>query len=510
MTKTNGSPSTAPASSSRQRWLLLVTVSAGLLLITLDNSILYTALPTLTAEIGASPSQGLWIINAYPLVMAGLLLGAGTLGDRVGHQRMFLIGLVIFTVASLVAAFAPNPGVLTASRAVLAVGAASMMPATLALIRIAFTVERERNIAIAVWGSIALVGSALGPIVGGALLEHFWWGSVFLVNVPVAVAALLVMLKVAPRNDPDPSKSWDLVSSVQVMVAMVGLVFALKEVTKPGPSWPVVLAALVAAAIGVTTFTRRQSRLDHPLLDFSIFRNNAFSAGVLAAVFAMFASGGIQLVTSQRYQLVEGFSPLEAGALVAAVAVGALPTGLLGGAFLHVVGLRTLIGGGLVISTAGVVVTVTTFQSGLGWMIAGLVLTGMGLGAAMSVASTAIVGNVPPRRAGMASSLEEVSYEFGSLTAVALLGSLLTAIYTSTITLPPGAPVEAGESISGALASSASEPGILDAAFTAFDHGYSVVMVVVAVVLAAGAVLTTSLLWRYGPGSASSSHDSNH
>lgn len=503
-------PAVVSPTSPRQRWLLLVTVSAGLLLITLDNSILYTALPTLTEEIGASPSQGLWIINAYPLVMAGLLLGAGTLGDRVGHQRMFLVGLVIFAAASLVAAFAPAPEVLIAARAVLAVGAASMMPATLALIRIAFTIERERNVAIAVWGSVALIGSALGPIVGGALLEHFWWGSVFLVNVPVAVIALLVVLKVAPHNDPDPSKTWDLLSSVQVMVAMVGLVFALKEVTKPGPSWPVVAAALVAAALGAITFTRRQSRLDHPLLDFSIFRNRAFAAGVLAAAFAMFAVGGIQLVTSQRYQLVEGLSPLEAGALVAAVAVGALPTGLLGGAFLHVVGLRTLIGGGLTVSTVGVVVTVTSFQSGLGWMIAGLALTGMGLGAAMSVASTAIVGNVPPRRAGMASSLEEVSYEFGSLTAVAILGSLLTAIYTSTITLPPGALAEAGDSLSGALSTSASDPGILEAAFTAFDHGYSVVMVVVAAVLATGAALTTALLWRYGPGSASSSYDSDH
>ncbi len=177
--------------SHSNRWLLLVTVAAGLLLITLDNSVLYTALPTLTRELGATTTQGLWIINAYPLVMAGLLLGAGTLGDRIGHRTMFLAGLVLFGIASIVAAFSPTPEVLIAARAFLAIGASAMMPATLALIRITFTVERERNIAIAIWGSISIVGAAIGPIIGGLLLEHFWWGSVFLINVPVVIAAFL-------------------------------------------------------------------------------------------------------------------------------------------------------------------------------------------------------------------------------------------------------------------------------------------------------------------------------
>ena len=176
--------------ASSKRWWLLVTVGAGLLLITLDNSILYTAMPTLTADLGASGSAALWIINAYPLVMAGLLLGAGTLGDRIGHRRMFVIGLWVFGIASLAAAFSPNPGMLIGARALLAVGAAAMMPATLALIRLAFDNPRERNIAIAIWGSMSIAGAALGPILGGALLERFWWGSVFLINVPVVALAL--------------------------------------------------------------------------------------------------------------------------------------------------------------------------------------------------------------------------------------------------------------------------------------------------------------------------------
>ncbi|MBF4168585.1 MFS transporter, partial [Enterobacter hormaechei] len=181
------------------RWLLLLTVGAGLLLITLDNSVLYTALPTLIQELGATSTQGLWIINAYPLVMAGLLLGAGTLGDRIGHRRMFLIGLALFGLASLLAAFSPTAEALIGARAFLAVGAAAMMPATLALIRVTFEDERERNIAIAIWGTLSVVGAALGPIVGGVLLNHFWWGAVFLINVPVVVIAFAATLFVAPK-----------------------------------------------------------------------------------------------------------------------------------------------------------------------------------------------------------------------------------------------------------------------------------------------------------------------
>lgn len=252
--------------SSNRRWVLLATVSAGLLLIALDNSILYTALPTLVTDLGASSSQSLWIINAYPVVMAGLLLGAGTLGDRVGHRKMFLIGLVIFGLASILAAFSPTPEVLIAARAILAVGAAAMMPATLALIRITFEDERERNVAVAIWGTIAVVGSALGPIVSGLLLLSFPWGAVFLINVPVVILAVIATMILAPKNDPDRSKSWDLISSVFALVTLVGLVIAIKEVARQ-PS-PLVIIAVVASVAGGWAFVHRQGRLEHPLLDF--------------------------------------------------------------------------------------------------------------------------------------------------------------------------------------------------------------------------------------------------
>ncbi|WP_089114038.1 MFS transporter [Streptomyces sp. SS07] len=489
--------------SKRRRWLLLAVVSAGLLLITLDNSILYAALPTLVEDLGASSSEGLWIINAYPVVMAGLLLGSGTLGDRVGHRRMFVIGLAVFGAASLVAAFSTTPEALIAARAFLAVGAAAMMPATLALIRVTFDDERERNMAIAVWGTMAVVGSALGPIISGILLQHFWWGSVFIINVPVVVAATVATLVLAPPNDPDPSKQWDLTSSLLALVALVGLVLAIKETAKADPAPVVIAAAVLATTAGGWAFARRQRRLTYPLLDFAIFRNRAFLAGVLAAGFAI---SGIQLVTTQRFQLVEGFTPLRAGFLVAAVALGAFPTAMLGGAVLHKVGLLPLITGGLALGAVGTVLVLMNFSTSMGLLVTGLIITGSGLGAAMSVASSAIMGNVPARRAGMASSVEEVSYEFGGLIAVALLGSLLTAVHSATIDLPAGVSDRARDSLDSALALAGEGAGahtaLIRAASEAFDGAYLAVMVVVAAALTVGALVTGVLLRRHGPGSA--------
>lgn len=492
--------------SKVKRWTVLVTVAAALLLITLDNSILYTALPTLTRDLEASSMQALWIINAYPLVMSGLLLGAGTMGDRIGHRQMFMIGLCIFGVASLFAAFAPNASLLIAARAFLAVGAAAMMPSTLALIFQTFRDERERNLAIGIWGCMAIIGSALGPIVGGLLLNHFWWGSAFLLNVPVVIAALVSAFVVTEPDKPTASKPWDLVSSAQVLFALSSFAIAIKEVATASPSWSFAVGALAVAAISAALFTSRQSRLPYPLLDFSIFQNRAFLAGVLACAFSLFAIAGLQLVLTQRYQLVGGYSPLEAGLLVSAVALGALPSSILGGAFVHRTGLLPLIGGGLAVGTIGVLVACFGLSSGVQWVAGGLLITGFGLGLALSVASSAVVGNVQPQRMGMASSVGEVSYEFGSLFAVALLGSLLAALYTSNITLPIGTPDGARDSITQAISLAAHDnpagAAILSAASAAFDYSSLIVMYVIAAVLSVGALVTAVLLRRHGPGSS--------
>ncbi|WP_246022222.1 MFS transporter [Pararhodobacter zhoushanensis] len=479
-----------------------------MLLITLDNSILYTALPTLTRELGASQTQGLWIINAYPLVMAGLLLGAGTLGDRFGHRLMFLLGLVAFGVASLVAAFAPTANVLIAARAFLAVGASAMMPATLALLRVSFIDERERNVAIAIWGSISVIGIALGPIISGFLLSQFWWGSVFLVNVPVVILAFISTLIVAPKVAPDRSRRWDFISSVLALVALAALVIAIKETAHAGQSWATPTSAAVIGLIASVLFTRRQSRLADPLLNFALFRNPAFLAGTLAAAFAMFAFAGMQLAITQRFQLVAGFTPMQSGILVSLAAIGSLPTAMLGGAFLHRIGLLRLISGGLAVATVGVLISTLGISHGLSWLIAGSALAGAGVGATMSVASTAIVGNAPVQNAGMAASVEEVSFEFGSLIAVALLGSLMAAVYSLGIILPEGIPAAARDSLSDALSiveTMGPEGTVLkQAASMAFDRAFLMVMYVVAGVIALGALFTGVLLRSYGPGSQSS------
>ena len=486
----------APALSRARRWALLFTVAAGLLLITLDNSVLYTALPTLTIELGASPGQALWIINAYPLVMAGLLLGAGTLGDRVGHRRMFLIGMVVFGIASLAAAFSATAAQLIAARAFLAVGAAAMMPATLALIGLSFHEERERNIAIAIWGSVAIVGAALGPIIGGWLLKYFWWGSVFLINVPVVVIAFVATVVLAPEGQRDTSRPWDLLSSLLALVALSGLVLAIKSLIATPPSYAVGVGALLLAIGAGALFARRQRQLPYPLLDFAIFRNPAFLAGTLSAVFTLFAMAGLQLLTTQRFQLVAGFTPLQAGLLVSVAALGSLPSALLGGSFLHRVGLRPLISGGLATAAVGVGMVAVGFPHGLGWVVAGMAITGFGMGAAISVASTAILNNVPAHRAGMASSVEEVSYEFGGLLAVAMLGSLSAAMYGAFLPDVADVPAQAREGFNQAVqvARAGGHSEWFALATAAYDRGYQIVLLVITVVLAAGAAIIARLL----------------
>lgn len=482
--------------SPRRRWTLLITVSVGLLLIVVDNTALFTALPEITRELDATATEKLWIINAYPLVMAGLLLGAGTLGDRVGHRRMFVTGLVILTAASLLAAFSPTATTLIAARALLAIGAAAMMPSTLALVRMTFTDERELGMAFGIWGAIAVAGAAVGPLVGGLLLEWFWWGSVFLINVPVALAAIVAALLTAPAHRPlGDAPPWDLRSSLQAMVALGALVAAFKEAVKPEPAVTLSGVLLVVGALASWRFVIRQRHLAYPLLDFSIFRRAPVITGVVGAMVGMFATVGIELATTQRLQLGLGFSPLHAGLLVVAVALGALPSSLVGGAWLHRIGLRPLLVGGLSVAAAGLAVALVGVEVGLGVTTFGMLVLGVGVGAVFSAASVAIVGYVPRHRAGMASSVEQVSYEAGSLSAVAVVGSVLTAVYALVIDLPAGAPSAAADGIdhAHALAVGPSGPALLDAASTAFDRGY---VVVVSLCLALLLAATAFVAWR--------------
>ncbi|WP_322348740.1 MFS transporter [Orrella marina] len=310
------SPQHLPEHQSREhrhRWLILTIVSSALFLIVVDVTVLYLALPHLTHDLHASASQKLWIVNAYALTVAGLLPGAGALADRYGYKRMFVGGMVVFGIASLIAAFSPDPQTLIAARVLLAVGAAMMMPATLAIIRHVFEDPHERSVAIGIWAAIASGGAALGPVVGGLLLEYFWWGSVFLLNVPVIAVALIPALIWIPRSQSNPDRPFDLVASLLIMLALVGLTFAIKEASATEPSILRALLALALSALGAAAFVLRQKRTRVVLIDFKLFDNKVFSAGAVTALVASATLMGMELAVSQRFQLIAGMSPLQAG-----------------------------------------------------------------------------------------------------------------------------------------------------------------------------------------------------
>src|SRR3984885_4110248 len=413
---------------------------------------------------------------------------------------MYLAGLALFAAASLLAAFAPSPPVLIAAQAFLAVGAAAMLPATLALIRITFDDDHERGIAIGIWGTMAAVGAALGPFVGGLLLQHFWWGSVFLLNIPVVLLALAATAALVPGGPGQRDRPWDLIASLQAMVALAGVVYAIQEAARPDPMPLAIAGALLAAAAACAMFARRQRRQAYPLIDFSLFRNRSLLTGVIAAALAMAATVGIDLVPTQRLQLVLGLTPLHAGLIVTAFAAGSLPVGVLAGGLLHRTGARPLIGGGLLLGAPGAAPLLGGGRSPA-WVVPGLVLAGAGLGIVMVAASAAIISGAPPHRAGMASSIESVSYELGSLAGVTVLGTILTAVYAHTIHLPATAPAQATGSIDQARAPAAHLPAgqartLLNAAASAFDHGYTLALAITALALAAGSAFTYRYLTR--------------
>ena len=445
----------APA-SQHTRWFVLTAVSLGLLLATVDTSILYVVAPLLTDELSASVSESLWIINMYPLVMTGLLLGTGTLGDRFGHKLVFQIGISAFGIASLLAAFSPNAWVLIVARALLAVGAALMLPATLAIIRFTFEDEDERNVAIAVWSSVSIGGIAFGPLIGGLLLAWFWWGSVFLINVPFALVTFWLAAMYAPAARAAARTSWDLLSSVLALVGLTGLVAAIKQGAVSAPSGAFITGALATSFVCFWWFARRQRRLPTPLLDFSVFRSRSVVAGVLAAGLATFVFAGVGAVTSQHFQLVRGFSPLQSGLLLAAIAASATVTSLLAGSLLSRVGPRRLLGAGCVVAGGGYALATLVLEANLCMFAVSLFLAGTGIGVLITVASSTIISNVSADRAGMASGVEEVSYEFGSLISVTLLGS----IYAAFMAREPSCGAE-GYQVSLALAAAACLVGFM-------------------------------------------------
>ncbi|MFS0869092.1 MFS transporter [Paenibacillus xylanilyticus] len=469
--------------SKFKRWMVLAIVSSALLLIVMDMTILYTALPSLTHDLGATASEKLWILNGYSLVMAGLLPAMGTLGDRLGHKKIFTLGLLVFSAASVVASFSPVPAVLVMSRVLLAVGASMMMPATLSIIRLTFTNERELALAIGIWGSIASGGAGLGPIVGGLLLQHFWWGSVFLINLPIAIVALGIAIKLVPDHQGDPSKKWDFTSSIQIMIAMVGIIYSIKEFTRREGSLELAFIGGIIGLIALFIFIRRQINSSSPLLDLSLFKITRFSTGFITALVGLFAQMGVQYMVTQRLQLVDGMSPLQAGLFTVAIPVAALVAGPVTGVLMHrmdVVGIKSI---SLLIAGAGMGIYLMQFNAGFAGQILGLTLLGAGLGSGMTAASHSIMSYVPPHKAGMAASIEEVGYELGGASGIAIIGSVSTLVYTLAMKIPAGmnAPEQVKDSLDEALLAAEQLPlehayTLKKAAFEAFNQSFFVVI----------------------------------
>jgi MFS transporter, DHA2 family, multidrug resistance protein len=479
--------SDGPALSGVRRWLILAIAASGLFLICVDLTVLYVALPALTRDLAASNSERLWILNAYPIVVAGLLPGLGTLGDRYGHRLLFAVGLVTFGVASLAAAYASSPLVLIAARAGLGVGAAMMMPATLAIIRTTFSDVHERTFAIGLWAGIASGGMALGPLIAGLLLEKFWWGSVFLINVPVVIVALLLALWLIPRRTAPGGARWDLIGSLQILVGLTAVVFAIKELARQDFSiWRLALASLLGAVFAVI-YLRRQRRQPQPLLDLTLFRLPNFGGAFAAACAGTAGAVGLELAFSQYLQLVEQRSALGAALIFLPSAIAGFISGPLAGRMMRRVRPAQLACCAFLLAAACTLAVAALPAAGAGTPVLRLLLiagVGLGIGVTVTFASSTIMSAAPPDRGGMAASIEEVGFEMGNSLGVAVFGSLMTLGYAWTLVVPEGAivPGNVRDSFDEALrAAAALSPQLgaqlQNAGSTAFGHALQAVLI---------------------------------
>lgn len=440
--------------SAKLRWVALAVLMLPVLLVAIDNTVLAFAVPMISESLRPTGVELLWIVDVYPLVLAGLLVPMGSMGDRFGRRRMLLIGATGFAVISGVAAFVPTAGALIAARAAMGFFGAMLMPATLSLIRNIFLDDNERRTAIAIWAAGFSGGAALGPIVGGFLLEHFWWGSVFLLAIPLLLPLLVAGLKVLPESkDPNPGPI-DPASIVLVLTAMTSLVWGIKQVAVHGFTLPVAGLAVLALVAG-TCFVRRQLGRETPMLDVRLFTNPVFSGSVAANLLSVFSLVGFLFFVSQHLQLVSGRTPIEAGLVLLPGLVVTVVAGLLVVKVVRRVSPGRIVVAGLLLNAVGYGLVMVSGQAGsdLGLLVA-FVLLGAGVGGAETISNDLILSSVPAEKAGAASAISETAYEVGSVLGTAVLGGLLTAIYRGGVELPAGLTPEqaasAGETLGGA------------------------------------------------------------
>ncbi|GAA1590621.1 MFS transporter [Kribbella sancticallisti] len=487
--------------AGRKEWIALGVLALPLLLVSMDVSILYFAVPFISADLGVSATEQLWIFDIYGFVLAGLLITMGSLGDRIGRRRLLIIGAIAFGAASVLAAYSQTPEQLIAARAVLGLGGATLMPSTLALIRNMFHDPAQRGKAIAFWSAVMMGGISLGPVLSGVLLEHFWWGSVFLVNTPAMLALLVLAPVLLPEFKGSAKGRFDLVGSVLSLAAVLPVIWGIKELAAHGMAALPVVSIVAGLLVGLA-FLQRQRTAEHPMIELPMFRNRAFSGALAANTIGMVALVGNAVFMTQYLQLVLGMGPLKAAlwSLVPSVAVGAAAP--LGTALARKVDRAYVLGGGFVVAATGFgVLTQMRVDSGLVVLLGGAGLLAAGLVMVMSLVTEAVVGAVAPERAGSASALMETCSEFGGALGIAVLGSIGTAAYRSDLDsrLPSGLPAAAREGIAGAAAAASQLPGaagesLLAAARHAFSHSMNVAALVGTIMLAITAVAVTLVL----------------
>jgi len=467
-----------------QRWAVLGVLCLSVMVVVLDNTVLNVAIPSISTSLGASTADIQWMINAYSLALAGLLLTTGSLSDRFGRKRALLAGLTLFGAGSAVAAYAGSAEALIAARGFMGIGAAMLMPGTLAVLMQLFD-EKERPKAIGIWAAVTSLGFAAGPVIGGALIKHFWWGSVFLINVPVAILAVVAVAALVPESKDPTVRKPDVLGSILSIIGMVSIVYAVIEVPEHGFASAEFGVPVALGIVMMTAFALWERHTADPMLDLKFFADRRFTGAVASGVLASFGMAGSLFLLTQHLQGVLGYSPLEAGIRVAPMAIALLVTSntlgqlvlKLGAGKAMLLGM-TIVAGGVLLLSIG-----STYPPTL----AGLVLIGVGVGVAQPVAVNALMGSIPPERAGIASGLSSTLTELGASFGIAVLGALLSARFAAA--LPEGVP---SRSLSEALHSGAD----LTVVREAFSSGMSVSLVIGALAVFLGGVAASVLLRR--------------
>jgi DHA2 family multidrug resistance protein-like MFS transporter len=448
--------------AGRREWIGLAVIALPCMLYSMDLTVLNLAVPALSADLKPSSSQLLWIVDIYGFMVAGCLITMGTLGDRVGRRRLLMIGAAAFGVASVLAAFSTSATLLIASRALLGIAAATLAPSTLSLIRNMFLDPGQRTVAISVWVMSYSAGAAIGPVIGGVLLEYFWWGSVFLINVPVMLLLLVLGPVLLPEFRDPRAGRLDIPSAAQSLVAVLAVIYGLKRIAEQGVSWFAFVMILAGFAVGAL-FVRRQSRLADPLIDLQLFRAPAFSAAIATNMLGFCVIFAVFLFIAQYFQSVLALSPLQAGLWGVPSALAFIAGSMLTPAIVRRVRPAYVIAGGMACAAAGfgLLTLVNNGASDLALLIAGSVVLSLGVCPVVTLTTDLVLGAVPPERAGAASAISETSSEFGGALGIAVLGSVVTAAYRSAMAdaLP-----EARDTLGAAVAVAAQLPEQLGAA----------------------------------------------